>query len=113
MDIIADQFILPHPDLATAWTAIKLPARVRERSALGWRVDAQGASAERSIRRPADAGEDQTVLEALNMAASHGEVPCERDGTCQRPQRVDVVRAARGRELGRAVEHRGHPARSE
>ncbi|GJL53119.1 MAG: hypothetical protein NPIRA02_02510 [Nitrospirales bacterium] len=31
MDIIADQFTLPHADLATAWNAIKLPAQVRER----------------------------------------------------------------------------------
>lgn len=31
MDIIADQSALPHPDLAAAWTAIKLPAKVRER----------------------------------------------------------------------------------
>lgn len=31
MDIIADQYTLPHPDLASAWTAIKLPEQVRER----------------------------------------------------------------------------------
>lgn len=31
MDIIADQSVLPHPDLAAAWTAIKLPAKIRER----------------------------------------------------------------------------------
>ena len=31
MDLIADQFNLPHPDLAIAWAAIKLPEEVRER----------------------------------------------------------------------------------
>ena len=31
MDMIADQSDLPHPDLANAWAAIKLPATVRER----------------------------------------------------------------------------------
>lgn len=31
MDMIADQSILPHQDLAGAWTAIKLPEEVRER----------------------------------------------------------------------------------
>ena len=31
MDMIADQSDLPHPDLADAWAAIKLPATVRER----------------------------------------------------------------------------------
>lgn len=31
MDMIADQSDLPHPDLARAWTAIKLPESVRER----------------------------------------------------------------------------------
>ena len=31
MDIIADQSDLPHPDLASAWTAIKLAESVRER----------------------------------------------------------------------------------
>ncbi len=31
MDIIADQSSLPNPELAAAWTAIKLPGHVRER----------------------------------------------------------------------------------
>ncbi|MFV2073490.1 MAG: AAA family ATPase [Thermoanaerobaculales bacterium] len=31
MDIIADHYTLPHADLETAWTAIKLPTEVRER----------------------------------------------------------------------------------
>ena len=31
MDLIADQADLPHPDLASAWTAIKLPSSIRER----------------------------------------------------------------------------------
>ena len=31
MDVIADLYTLPHPDLAAAWTAIKVPEEVRER----------------------------------------------------------------------------------
>ena len=31
MDVIADRYTLPHPDLAAAWTAIKVPEEVRER----------------------------------------------------------------------------------
>lgn len=31
MDVIVDRFTLPHPDLAASWTAIKVPALVRER----------------------------------------------------------------------------------
>ena len=31
VDVIANRFTLPHPDLSAAWTAIKIPAKVRDR----------------------------------------------------------------------------------
>jgi pachytene checkpoint protein 2 len=31
MDVVADRYNLPHPELAGAWTAIKLPVQIRER----------------------------------------------------------------------------------